>query len=250
MTMTNPFAEPQQAESDKATTGIAPTIGTPNASAPEYTANSERTGLVYDAEGVGRPPWAMASPLLREYYDTEWGMPVRDEAGLFERLTLEGFQSGLSWATVLRKREAFRAAFAGFDPDIVSAFGAAEVERLLNNPEIIRNRRKIEAAINNAVATVKLREKGGLSEFIWSFRPEENLYPRYMEDIPKTTDKAKELSKALKKEGFTFVGPVTCFALMEAIGMVDAHLIGSHRRGTSGVWESELDAFKHPVQNI
>ena len=227
MTLTNPFVEPQQMESTEST---------------ESVSSTERTGLVYDAEGVGRPPWAMGSPLLREYYDTEWGMPVREEAALFERLTLEGFQSGLSWATVLRKREAFRAAFAGFDPDIVSAFGAAEVERLLNNPEIIRNRRKIEAAVTNADATVKLREKGGLSEFIWSFMPEENLYPRHMEDIPKTTDKAKELSKALKKEGFTFVGPVTCFALMEAIGMVDAHLIGSHRRGTSGVWPNEFDA--------
>lgn len=122
-------------------------------------------------------------------------MPVRDEAGLFERLTLEGFQSGLSWATVLRKRDDFRIAFAGFNPDAVAAFGPAEVERLLNNPKIIRNRRKIEAAINNANATIKLREKGGLSEFIWSFMPEENLYPRFMEDILKLVKRPRNFPR-------------------------------------------------------
>lgn len=236
--MTNPFARDEEATAQSPTQFIdfsaAPSMPNP-ASEPGNTTG--KTGLVFDSEGVGRPPWATTSALLREYYDTEWGMPVRDEAGLFERLTLEGFQSGLSWATVLRKRDDFRIAFAGFNPDAVAAFGPAEVERMLNNPKIIRNRRKIEAAINNANATIKLREKGGLSKFIWSFMPEENLYPRFMEDIPKTSEKAKELSKALKKEGFTFVGPVTCHALMEAIGMFDAHLIGSHRRGTSGVWD-------------
>ncbi|MDO5033032.1 MAG: DNA-3-methyladenine glycosylase I [Corynebacterium sp.] len=178
----------------------------------------------------------MTSPLLQEYYDTEWGMPIHEESGLLERLCLESFQSGLSWATVLRKREAFREAFAGFDADAVAAFDEEDVARLMDNAAIIRNERKIRAAITNARATVALREKGGLDEFLWGFMPEENLHPHTLADIPKFIPEAKDMSAALKKEGFTFVGPVTCFSLMEAIGMVDAHLVGSHRRGCSGIW--------------
>lgn len=194
------------------------------------------TRLVFDSAGLGRPAWAMASPLLKEYYDTEWGMPIHEESALLERLCLEGFQAGLSWEIVLRKREAFRAAFVGFDADLLASFGEEEVERLMNNPGIIRNRLKINAVLANAKATVALREQGGLDEFIWSFLPEETIAPEREEDIPKYTQEALDMSKALKKAGFKFVGPVTCFSLMEAIGMVDAHLVGSHRRGTSGVW--------------
>lgn len=200
------------------------------------TQSEERTTLVYDDDGLGRPPWAMSSPMLKEYYDTEWGLPIFDEAGLYERLSLESFQSGLSWAVVLKKREAFRAAFCNFDPDKVAQFGEADVERLLGDASIIRNETKIRAAINNAKATIALREEGGLAEFIWAYQPPENLYPTVMEDIPKKTYESKLMSRELKKKGFRFVGPVTCFALMEAIGMIDTHLIGSHRRGTSGVW--------------
>ena len=194
------------------------------------------TRLVFDSAGLGRPAWAMTSPLLKEYYDTEWGMPIHEESALLERLCLEGFQAGLSWEIVLRKREAFRAAFVGFDADLLASFGEEEVERLMNNPGIIRNRLKINAVLANAKATVALREQGGLDEFIWSFLPEETIAPEREEDIPKYTQEALDMSKALKKAGFKFVGPVTCFSLMEAIGMVDAHLVGSHRRGTSGVW--------------
>ena len=194
------------------------------------------TGPVYDAEGLGRPAWAMTSPLLRHYYDTEWGMPVHEESALLERLCLEGFQAGLNWELVLRKRDAFREAFAGFDADLLSSFGEEEVERLMENDGIIRNRLKIKAALTNAKATVALREEGGLDEFIWSFLPEDTIAPECEEDIPKYTQEAEDMSKALKNAGFKFVGPVTCFSLMEAIGMVDAHLVGSHRRGTSGIW--------------
>lgn len=193
-------------------------------------------GLVIGADGLARPPWAEASDILRDYYDTEWGMPVRDERGLYERVTLEAFQSGLSWATVLRKRPAFREAFAGFDPEVVAGFDEADVDRLLADARIIRNRRKILAAITNARATVALRDKGGLAEFIWSFQPEETPAPRTMAEVPTASPESVALATALKKEGFVFVGPTTMFALMESVGVVDTHLIGSHRRGSSGVW--------------
>lgn len=193
-------------------------------------------GLVIGADGLARPPWAEASDILRDYYDTEWGMPVRDERGLYERVTLEAFQSGLSWATVLRKRPAFREAFAGFDPEVVAGFDEADVDRLLADARIIRNRRKILAAITNARATVALRDKGGLAEFIWSFQPEETPTPRTMAEVPTASPESVALATALKKEGFVFVGPTTMFALMESVGVVDTHLIGSHRRGSSGVW--------------
>jgi len=195
------------------------------------------TDLIIGSDGLARPPWAATTDLLRHYYDTEWGMPVRTEQGLFERLSLEAFQSGLSWELILRKREGFRAAFAGFDPDRVAEFGEGDVEKLLDNREIIRNRRKIEAVIRNARATVALREDGGLVDLIWSHQPARNLAPLTLDDIPSRTPESAALAAALKNAGFTFVGPVTCFALMEAIGMVDTHLVGSHRRGTSGVWD-------------
>src|SRR5690606_24295741 len=177
------------------------------------------------------------SDLLREYYDTEWGMPVRDERGVFERLSLEAFQSGLSWATVLRKRPAFRTAFAGFDPDAVAAFDDADVERLLADAGIIRNRAKVLATIDNARATVALREDGtDLAELVWSFRPAETPAPVTAADVPSTSEQSIALSAELKRRGFRWVGPTTMFALMEAIGIVDTHLVSSHRRGSSGVW--------------
>ena len=195
-----------------------------------------QTGTILGEDGLRRPPWAARDPLLREYYDTEWGMPVHDEAGLFERLVLEGFQSGLSWVTILRKRPAFREAFAGFDPDAVAAFGEEDVARLMADERIVRNRRKIDAAVTNARATVALRSEGGLAELIWSYRPEVTPEPRTIDEVPSSSAESIALAKELKRRGFTFVGPVTVFALMEAIGVVDTHLVDSHRRGTSGVW--------------
>ena len=187
-------------------------------------------------DGLARPEWAATDPLMKEYYDTEWGMPVRDERGLFERLSLEAFQSGLSWATILRKRPAFRAAFDDFDPDKVAAYDDRDVERLMADAGIVRNRRKIDATITNARATVALREDGGLVDLVWSFRPQATPTPASYAEVPSTSEESKALSKELKRRGFAFVGPTTMFALMEAVGIVDTHLVDSHRRGSSGVW--------------
>jgi len=192
--------------------------------------------LVTGNDGLARPVWASSDELLREYYDTEWGMPVRDERGVFERLSLEAFQSGLSWRTILAKRPAFRAAFADFDADTVAAFGEDDVARLMADAGIVRNRAKILATITNANATIALRQDGGLADFVWSFRPATTPEPRSSAEVPTKSDESLALSKALRKRGFAFVGPTTMYALMEALGIVDTHLMGSHRRGTSGVW--------------
>ena len=194
--------------------------------------------VVVGDDGLSRPVWASVDPMLRDYYDTEWGMPVRDERGVFERLSLEAFQSGLSWATILRKRPAFRAAFADFSPDAVATFGDADVERLLSDAGIVRNRAKVLATIQNARATLALREdpEGDLAAYVWSFQPARTPQPRTLSDVPTTSDESLALSKGLKRKGFAFVGPTTMFALMEAIGIVDTHVVDSHRRGSSGVW--------------
>ena len=192
--------------------------------------------LVTGDDGLARPTWAATDPLLRDYYDTEWGMPVRDERGMFERLTLEAFQSGLSWVTILRKRPAFRAAFDDFDPDRVAAYDERDVARLMADAGIVRNLRKVEATISNAAATVALRDDGGLVDLVWSFRPGATPAPASYDEVPTQSAESKALAKALRGRGFVFVGPTTMFALMEAVGIVDTHLLGSHRRGTSGVW--------------
>ncbi|MDT0232246.1 DNA-3-methyladenine glycosylase I [Curtobacterium sp. BRB10] len=192
--------------------------------------------LVTGDDGLARPVWASSDALLREYYDAEWGMPVRDERGVFERLSLEAFQSGLSWRTILAKRPAFRAAFADFDAETVAAFGEDDVARLMADAGIVRNRAKILATVTNANATIALRQDGGLADFVWSFQPATTPEPRSSAEVPTKSDESLALSKALRKRGFAFVGPTTMYALMEALGIVDTHLVGSHRRGTSGVW--------------
>lgn len=197
---------------------------------------AEPSGLIVCPDGRARPDWATRTDTLRTYYDTEWGMPVRDEQGLFERLSLEVFQCGLSWATVLNKRQAFREAFRGFNPDAVASFAETDVAQLLENPGIIRNRRKISATITNAAATIAVREHGGLPNLIWSFQPDTTPAPFTAADVPSQSPESVALAAELKKHGFAFVGPTTMFALMEAIGMVDTHLVGSHRRGSSGIW--------------
>jgi len=194
------------------------------------------TGTVVGPDGLARPTWAAADPLMQAYYDTEWGMPVRDERGMFERISLEAFQSGLSWATILRKRPAFRKAFDDFDPDRVAAYDERDVDRLMGDAGIVRNRRKIEATITNARATVALRDEGGLVDLVWSFRPAVTPAPTSYDEVPTSSSESLALSKALRRAGFTFVGPTTMFALMEAVGIVDTHLVDSHRRGSSGVW--------------
>ncbi|WP_326967056.1 DNA-3-methyladenine glycosylase I [Arthrobacter sp. CG_A4] len=193
-------------------------------------------GTVIGEDGLARPVWASADPMLREYYDTEWGLPVRDEQGLYERISLEAFQAGLSWATILRKRPAFRTAFHHFHPETVAAFTESDVERLLLDAGIVRNRLKIRAAITNAQATIALRNDGGLVDFVWAFQPDSTPEPTSHDQIPTTSAESIALSKALRKRGFAFVGPTTMYALMEAIGIVDTHLLDSHRRGSSRVW--------------
>lgn len=199
--------------------------------------------LVVGEDGLARPAWAATDPLMREYYDTEWGMPVRDERGVFERLSLEVFQAGLSWGTILRKREAFRAAFDGFDPDVVAGYGPAEVERLMGDAAIVRNHRKILATITNAQAAVALRDaaaddhvEGGLAGLFWSHQPDRTPAPRTGSEVPSETEESAALAKELRARGFTFVGPVNVFACMAAMGIVDVHIVGSHRRGSSGLW--------------
>lgn len=197
---------------------------------------SPDNGTVIGEDGLARPLWAASDPLMQAYYDHEWGMPVRDEQGMYERISLEAFQAGLSWATILRKREAFRAAFMDFHPESVAAFTEEDVERLMMDAGIVRNRLKIRAAITNAKATIALREEGGLVDFVWSFQPETTPAPHTFADIPTTSPESIALSEALRKKGFAFVGPTTMYALMEAIGIIDTHLLDSHRRGSSGVW--------------
>jgi DNA-3-methyladenine glycosylase I len=165
-------------------------------------------------------------PLYEAYHDDEWGVPVHGESALLERIALEGFQSGLSWITVLRKRPAFREVFAGFDPETVAAFGSDDVERLLTDARIIRNRMKIEATIENARAVVALHDAGRtLDELFWSFAPAPAERRRAtFADLPAWTEESKALSKAMKKEGFRFIGPTTAYAAMQACGLVDDHL--------------------------
>jgi DNA-3-methyladenine glycosylase I len=169
--------------------------------------------------------WESADPLYAAYHDEEWGRPVLDERGLYERLCLEGFQSGLSWLTILRKRENFRAAFAGFDPEAVARFGEADVERLLGDAGIVRHRGKIEATIANARGTFALREAGTpLHELVWAHAPASRPAPLGFADMPATTEESTLLSKRLKHAGFRFVGPTTVYAAMQACGVVNDHL--------------------------
>ena len=173
----------------------------------------------------GERCWESADPAYNAYHDEEWGRPVTDERGVYERLCLEGFQSGLSWLTILRKREAFREAFADFDPDAVAAFDEGDVERLLGDEGIVRHRGKIEAAIANARATVALREEGTpLHELVWSYRSDPPPPPPTRGNWAATTPESVALSKRLKRAGFRFVGPTTVYAAMQACGVVNDHL--------------------------
>jgi DNA-3-methyladenine glycosylase I len=186
-------------------------------------------GLVVDESGVTRCSWATSTADYMAYHDEEWGVVVHGEARLYERLTLEAFQSGLSWLTILRKREGFRAAFAGFEAEVVAAFGEADYQRLMADPSIVRNRLKVRAAMTNAQAVVGLRDEGGLDELLWSFAPVGRRQPRTSADVPATSAESIALAKALKRNGFVFVGPTTMYAAMQACGLVNDHLAGCHR---------------------
>ncbi len=184
-------------------------------------------------DGRMRCPWAVSAPDYCTYHDDEWGVPVHGEAALFERLSLEAFQSGLSWLTILRKRDAFRRAFAGFHPASVAAFTADDVARLLADAAIVRNRAKIEATVRNARAVTELGED--LDALLWSFAPDRvgRPAPRTVADVPSRTRESEAMAATLRRRGLTFVGPVTCHALMQATGMVDDHLVGCFRRATT-----------------
>lgn len=195
------------------------------------------SGLTLCDDGLIRPTWASHDELLRSYYDTEWGLPIHDEAGVFERLVLEGFQAGLSWRTVLAKREAFRQAFDGFVPDRVAAFTSDDVDHLVSTPGIIHNRRKIDAAISNAHATLAMRNNpeatdgpSHLGELVWSYRPTLDPLPRSKDEVPTQLPESVALAADLKSRGFCFVGPTTMLALMAAIGIVNTDIVGTHRR--------------------
>ena len=185
--------------------------------------------LVVGDDGLARCPWGLSTPDYVRYHDEEWGRPVHGDDRMFERLTLEAFQSGLSWITILRKRESFRSAFAGFSVEAVAASGAADEERLMADAGIVRNRAKIAATLQNARAALLLDE--GLSSFLWSFRPPaDRQSPRVLADITPVSPESTLMAKALKKRGFAFVGPTTAHALMQAVGMVDDHLVGCSAR--------------------
>lgn len=188
----------------------------------------ESVDTVVGSDGLSRCPWGASAPDYVAYHDQEWGRPVRDDQGLYERLCLEAFQSGLSWLVILRKRAGFRRAFDDFAMDRVAAYGPADVQRLLADASIVRNRRKIEAAIVNARATLALPD--GLTALIWRYADPEAPAPATLAEVPATTPGSKALAKELKRAGFVFVGPTTVYALMQACGLVNDHLIDCFRR--------------------
>jgi DNA-3-methyladenine glycosylase I len=200
------------------------------------------TALATGPDGRRRCWWGGSSPDYVAYHDSEWGRPVTDDRGLYERMVLEGFQSGLSWLTILRKRENFRAAFAGFDIDAVARFGDRDVARLLADAGIVRHSGKIEAAIANAVAARAMRNDGeSLAELIWSYAPNgRRRAPRALDELPALTPESTALSKDLKKRGFRFVGPTTAYAMMQACGLVNDHLAGCWVR-------AEVEALSSPA---
>jgi DNA-3-methyladenine glycosylase I len=184
-------------------------------------------GLLSGPDGEPRCWWGVSAPEYVAYHDEEWGRPVRDDRALYEKLCLEAFQSGLSWLTILRKREGFRAAFAGFEPAAVAEFGDDDVARLMADTAIVRNRAKIDAAIANARAVLEL---DSLADLLWSFAPSDQPAPRSSADISATTPESTAMAKELKRRGFRFVGPTTAYALMQACGLVNDHIEGCAAR--------------------
>jgi DNA-3-methyladenine glycosylase I len=188
-------------------------------------------GLIHHPDHKTRCWWPGTDPLYVAYHDTEWGVPEYDDRALFEKLILDGFQAGLSWITILRKRDAFRSAFAGFDPAIIARFDEAQIEALMLDPGIVRNRAKIVSTVKSAQSWLRIQERGGFSAFLWDFvdgRPiQTNLKSRA--DVQPETELSRRVSKALKAEGFNFVGPTIVYAFMEAVGMVNDHLVGCFR---------------------
>jgi DNA-3-methyladenine glycosylase I len=188
-------------------------------------------GLFVGDDGLARCWWCGDDATYVDYHDREWGEPVHDDRRLFEKLALEGFQSGLSWLTILRRREGFRAAFDGFDPERVAAYDASDVTRLLDDERIIRNRAKVEATISNAQRFLELHDGGdSLDRLVWSFAPADHSAPRGRSEVPATSPESVALAGELKRRGWRFVGPTTAYAFMQSMGLVDDHLLGCHAR--------------------
>ena len=204
-------------------------------------------GLLPGNDGVVRCWWAGTDPLYLRYHDREWGRPAKSEARLFEKVCLEGFQAGLAWITILRKREAFRAAFARFDPERIAAFGDRDVARLLRDAGIVRHRGKIESTINNARRALELRSEGGLAVYAWGFEPEAASRPKRLTqarlETMATAPASVAMSRDLKARGWTYVGPTTLYAFMQAMGLVNDHLEGCAVRGAC---ERDRAAFRRP----
>ena len=202
-----------------------------------------QAGIVVGDDNLARCSWADSAPEYRAYHDTEWGFPVADDRRLFEKLSLEGFQAGLSWLTILRKREAFREDFANFDYALVAQFGQKQVDELLGDARIVRHRGKIEAVINNAQRAVQLAaEEGSLAQLVWGYEPPQRPPPSAGE-VPAATDESKALSKELKRRGWRFTGPTTVYAFMQAMGLVNDHLAGCHARAAVDAARAD---FKRP----
>ena len=195
-------------------------------------------------DGLVRCPWGVDPPEYRRYHDEEWGRPVVDDVRIYEKLCLEGFQAGLSWLTILRKREGFRRAFADFDPATVAGFGPDDVARLLGDAAIVRHRGKIEATIANARATLDVQQQdGSLAALVWRFEPAPGPPPATMADLPASTAGSVALSRELRRRGFRFVGPTTVYAAMQSLGVVDDHLADCHVRAAV---EEERTALPRP----
>jgi DNA-3-methyladenine glycosylase I len=203
------------------------------------------TAVVIGSDGMARCAWSTSTPEYQAYHDQEWGRPVAHDDRVYEKLCLEGFQAGLSWLTILRKRDGFREAFASFDPTAVARFEDADVDRLLSDPRIVRNRAKIVAAITNARATVQLREQGtSLAALVWRHEPARGLPPTTVDELPAKTPESKALAAELRRLGFAFVGPTTVYATMQALGVVNDHVRGCEVRS---VVERERAAFAVPA---
>ncbi len=205
-------------------------------------------GLSVGEDGLARCWWSADDPLYRGYHDREWGRPTEDDRRLFEKLCLEGFQSGLSWLTILRKRQNFRTAFRGFEIEAVARFGTRSIDRLMGDAGIVRNRAKIEATINNARRCMELHDElGSFAAYVWGFEPDSSSRPRVMRYATlmemTTSPEARAMSKDLKARGWSFVGPTTAYSFMEAVGLVNDHLLGCHVRDEV---ERERRAFRRP----
>ncbi len=188
------------------------------------------SSVVLGSDGKKRCAWCVGDELYERYHDREWGRPVKDDRAIFEKLCLEGFQAGLSWLTILKKREAFREAFRGFEPEVVAKFTGRDVQRLMKNEGIVRNRAKIESAINNARVLCAMHEQSeSLSKLVWSHAAPRKSPPRNLSQLKAVTPESVALSKELKKRGFSFVGPTTLYAAMQSLGLVDDHVVGCHR---------------------